>query len=73
MWFYNFGLLLYVWAIRLVAPRHQKARLWIEGRKALLRRMREAIATSARIVWVHVASLGEIEQGRPNIARIRKD
>ena len=30
MWFYNFGLILYVWAIRLVAPRHPKARLWIE-------------------------------------------
>ena len=44
MWFYNFGLILYVWAIRLVAPRHPKARLWIEGRKDLFRRMREAIA-----------------------------
>ena len=72
MWFYNFGLLLYVWAIRLVAPRHQKARLWLEGRKDLFRRMREAIAPSARIVWVHVASLGEFEQGRPIIEQIRK-
>ena len=72
MWFYNFGLLLYVWALRLVAPRHQKARLWLEGRKDLFRRMREAIAPSARIVWVHVASLGEFEQGRPIIEQIRK-
>ena len=72
MWFYNFGLLLYVWAIRLVAPRHQKARLWLEGRKDLFRRMREAIDPSARIVWVHVASLGEFEQGRPIIEQIRK-
>ena len=72
MWFYNFGLLLYVWAKRLVAPRHQKARLWLEGRKDLFRRMREAIDPSARIVWVHVASLGEFEQGRPIIEQIRK-
>ena len=72
MWFYNFGLILYVWAIRLVAPRHPKARLWIEGRKDLFRRMREAIAPTDRIVWIHVASLGEFEQGRPIIEQLRK-
>lgn len=72
MWLYNFGLILYVWAIRLAAPRHRKARLWLEGRKDLYRRMREAIDPEARIVWVHVASLGEFEQGRPIIEEIRK-
>ena len=72
MWFYNFGLILYVWAIRLVAPRHPKARLWIEGRKDLFRRMREAIDPSDRIIWIHVASLGEFEQGRPIIEQLRK-
>lgn len=72
MWFYNFGLILYVWAIRLVAPRHPKARLWIEGRKDLFRRMREAIAPTDRIIWIHVASLGEFEQGRPIIEQLRK-
>ena len=66
MWFYNFGLILYVWAIRLVATRHPKASLWIEGRKDLFRRMREAI------IWIHVASLGEFEQGRPIIEQLRK-
>ena len=72
MWFYNFGLILYVWAIRLVAPRHPKARLWIEGHKDLFRRMREAIAPTDRIIWIHVASLGEFEQGRPIIEQLRK-
>ena len=65
MWLYNLGLTLYVRAIRLVAPRHPKARLWIEGRKDLFRRMREAIAPEDRVIWIHVASLGEFEQGRP--------
>lgn len=73
MWIYNFGLTLYVWIIRLVSPRHPKARLWIEGRKDLFRRMREAIDPSARIIWMHVASLGEFEQGRPIIEQIRKE
>ena len=72
MWLYNFGLTLYVWLIRLVAPRHPKARLWIDGRKDLYKRMAETIDPTDRIVWVHVASLGEFEQGRPIIERIRK-
>ena len=69
MWLYNFGLTLYVWLIRLVAPRHPKARLWIDGRKDLYKRMAETIDPTDRIVWVHVASLGEFEQGRPIIER----
>lgn len=72
MWLYNLGLTLYVWAIRLVAPRHPKARLWLDGRKDLFRRMAATIGPSERIVWIHVASLGEFEQGRPIIEHIRK-
>ena len=73
MWIYNFGLTLYVWAIRLVAPRHQKARLWLEGRRNLYRRMAETIDPAARTIWIHVASLGEFEQGRPIIERLRHE
>lgn len=34
--------------------------------------MRETIDPAARIVWIHVASLGEFEQGRPILEQIRK-
>ena len=73
MWLYNFGLMLYALAIRLVSPRYPKAKLWIEGRKNLFERMADAIDPKARIVWIHVASLGEFEQGRPIIERLRKE
>ena len=72
MWFYNLGLILYAWAVRLAALRHKKARLWIDGRRDLFRRMRETIDPEARIIWIHVASLGEFEQGRPIIENLRK-
>jgi len=72
MWIYNLGLTLYAWAIRLAAAKHPKARLWTDGRKGLFRRMKEAIAPTDRVFWVHVASLGEFEQGRPLIEKIRK-
>ena len=43
MWIYNLGLVLYVWAIALASPWHRKAKLWIDGRKGLFRRMKESI------------------------------
>jgi len=72
MWLYNIGLILYGWLVRLAALRHEKARLWIEGRRDLFRRMAEKIGSDAPIVWIHAASLGEFEQGRPIIERIRR-
>jgi 3-deoxy-D-manno-octulosonic-acid transferase len=73
MWLYNFGLTLYAWIVRLIAPKHPKARLWTDGRKNIFERMIETIDPAARIVWIHVSSLGEFEQGRPIIERIRKE
>lgn len=72
MWIYNFGLALYAWVVRLAASRHPKARLFTEGRKDLFLRMAEKIDPTARVVWIHVASLGEFEQGRTIIEEIRR-
>lgn len=72
MWLYDFFLSLYAWVIRLVGLKYEKARLWSEGRKGLFERMRAKIDPKARIVWLHVASLGEFEQGRPIIEEIRR-
>lgn len=71
MWLYNFGLVLYASILRLIASRHPKAKLWVDGREGIFERMKEEIDPSARIVWVHAASLGEFEQGRPVIEQIR--
>lgn len=71
MWFYNIGIIIYTQCIALVARWYPKARLWSEGRKALFERMQEAIKPEDRIIWVHTASLGEFEQGRPVIEKIR--
>nr|WP_300747980.1 glycosyltransferase N-terminal domain-containing protein [uncultured Alistipes sp.] len=73
MWIYDLAISLYAGLIRMVAPWHGKARLWSEGRRDIFRRLRAAIAPSDRIVWVHAASLGEFEQGRPIIERLRHE
>lgn len=72
MWLYNIAILLYGALIRLVSIRNHKAKCWVEGRKDLSKRIEEAIDRKARIVWVHVASLGEFEQGRPIIEELRR-
>lgn len=72
MWLYNLAVALYARVIALASLRHPKARLWIEGRKDLFERMKRTIDPEARIVWIHAASLGEFEQGRPLIEKIRR-
>lgn len=73
MWFYNLCMVIYAALIRLVAPLYPKARLWCDGRKGMFDRMREAIGEGEKIAWVHVASLGDFEQGRPIVDRIKAD
>ena len=71
MWLYNILISLYARCISLAGRWYPKAQLWSEGRKGLFERMEQAIKPEDRIVWVHTASLGEFEQGRPVIEKIR--
>lgn len=50
----------------------EKIKLFINGRKGLLRRMEAAINGAEGIIWFHVASLGEFEEARPVIERTRE-
>ena len=71
MWLYNIVIILYTRCIALAARWYPKARLWIDGRQGLFERMAEVIKPEDRVVWVHASSLGEFEQGRPVIEKIR--
>lgn len=70
---------LYTFAIRVfgllvwVAARFKRtARLWVEGRRHWHRRLSAEIREPGNLVWFHAASLGEFEQGRPIIERVRQ-
>jgi 3-deoxy-D-manno-octulosonic-acid transferase len=54
---------------------HRKAKLLVRGQKASIKTIRQWVETlgSARVVWIHVASVGEFEQVRPIIERVRKN
>ena len=68
---YGYGFLL-----RLASLFNPKARQWIEGRRGIFAKLKSAIRFVNRdnnpIIWFHVSSLGEFEQGRPVMEAIKK-
>jgi 3-deoxy-D-manno-octulosonic-acid transferase len=70
---YNTGILIYTALIHLMAPFNTKASLWIKGRRGWQARLAAKINASDRKIWIHCASLGEFEQGRPIIEEIKRE
>ncbi|MDH6355665.1 3-deoxy-D-manno-octulosonic-acid transferase [Dysgonomonas sp. PH5-45] len=70
---YNLAIFLYSCVVRLIAPFHKKAGLMVGGHKEVLGKLRQEIDPNARYIWLHAASLGEFEQGRPIIENIRQN
>lgn len=68
---YNFFILLFSFAVRVASPFNLKARQWVSGRKDIFKKIRAAIDQDEKIIWFHCASLGEFEQGRPVIEKIK--
>lgn len=62
----------FVLMLRLAAFFHPKAKKWIAGRRRWRTRYRADFQKKNRVLWVHAASLGEFEQGRPVIEMVRE-
>lgn len=68
---YNIFIQLFLAAIKLAALFNVKAKKWLNGRK----NWKSELATfnaGGSVVWMHCASLGEFEQGRPVIEALKK-
>lgn len=70
--FYNIGIYAYTFAIRLAAPFHEKAALWVKGRKGIRGKILSLPRGKERLIWFHAASLGEFEQGRPVMEALKQ-
>ena len=68
---YNFGIFLYKLLVTTVSPFNEKAKLFINGRKRILETIEKQIDSSKKHIWFHFASLGEFEQGRPVLEKIK--
>lgn len=69
--FYTIFLSLYVAGIKVLSFWNPKARLWTEGRKKFPA-VNFTNNADTKIVWMHCASLGEFEQGRPVIEAVKR-
>jgi 3-deoxy-D-manno-octulosonic-acid transferase len=70
--FYNLAIAFYQVFVTLLLPFNKKAGLWYRGRKGFFSRWKHFDKGSRRLIWIHCASLGEFEQGRPVIEEIRR-
>ena len=69
--FYNLFIALYHLAVRLVALWNPKAKEWLEGRKNWAKLLEKQLDKDSSWIWVHCASAGEFEQGKPVIEKIK--
>jgi len=69
---YNVFLALFRLGISLASLWNRKAILWLEGRKKIFERLNSELLTpDSGLIWMHCSSLGEFEQGRPVLEKIR--
>lgn len=66
---YTAGIRIYGWAISLAALVNPKAKNWVLGRRNEKPYAGEKILKGC--IWMHCASLGEFEQGRPVLEKLR--
>ena len=66
IWFYGLG-------IRIAALFNEKARQWVRGRKGIFAELERTFSDKTNPVWVHCASLGEYEQAKPLIEKIKQE
>ncbi len=70
---YRLFIWLYPKAAWLLGLYNRKARLWVRGRRGLFKKLSVFFHHNHQpVVWMHTASLGEFEQGRPLLERIRQ-
>ena len=70
--FYNIFLFLYRAIIGIASLWNNKAKLWVNGRKNIFEGLQSKIKSqNSKIIWFHCSSLGEFEQGRPVIEKLR--
>jgi len=69
--FYHISLKLYYLAVLLASVRSTKARKWLAGRKNWRHVLRHSCSGYENVIWMHCSSLGEFEQGRPLLERLK--
>ena len=70
---YNVVIYFVLWGIAIASLFDHKVRKRWRGEREAFKLLKQKVDPTAQYVWFHAASLGEFEQGRPLMERIRKD
>lgn len=71
---YNLIIYLLTFGVKTASLFNGRARALVQGRKDLLQKVTTALAgNTAPVIWVHCSSLGEFEQGRPVMERLKRE
>jgi 3-deoxy-D-manno-octulosonic-acid transferase len=68
---YNLLILFAGFVLKITALFNKKIKLFIDGRKQSFFKLQQAISEKDEVIWMHCASLGEFEQGRPIIEKLK--
>lgn len=70
---YNIVIYFVLWGIAIASLFNEKVcKMW-RGEREAFKILKQKVDPNAKYIWFHAASLGEFEQGRPLMERIRKD
>ena len=70
---YNIVIYFVLWGIAIASLFNEKVRKMWRGEREAFKILKQKVDPNAKYVWFHAASLGEFEQGRPLMERIRKE
>jgi len=70
--FYSLFIQFYACLIKLASFFSKKAKLWCVGRENIMLFLEEKCTGKKNIIWFHCASLGEFEQGKPLMEKIKQ-
>ena len=70
---YNIVIYFVLWGIAIASLFNEKVRKMWRGEREAFKTLKQKVDPNAKYIWFHAASLGEFEQGRPLMERIRKD
>mgnify|MGYP002656871318 FL=1 len=70
---YNIVIYFVLWGIAIASLFNEKVHKMWRGEREAFKILKQKVDPNAKYIWFHAASLGEFEQGRPLMERIRKD
>ena len=72
LFFYNISISLYFLLVKIASLFNPKAKQFVTGRQSIFEELKK-IPQNETIYWFHCASLGELEQGKPIIEKLKED